>query len=249
MTKTILTAAAAAALPLSAGAQAAEPSPPEAMKHAAPALAEYTKDTLFGDVWKRPGLTPRDRSLITVAVLVSTGKSQQLPTHLALALDNGVTPAKIGGLITHLAFYSGWPNAVSAVEVADKVFRERGIPASELQSAESALLPPPENDAPRAAAVEKNMGPISPSLAQLTNGVLFDDLWRRPDLTPRDRSLVTIVALTANGDADQLGFHLQHGIANGLTREQLGEAMAHIAFYAGWPKAFSGANALGKLDK
>ncbi len=79
--------------------------------------------------------------------------------------------------------------------------------------------------------------------------VLFGDLWRRSDLSPRDRSLVTIVALTANGDAEQLGFHLQRGLENGLNDAQLGEAMAHLAFYAGWPTAFSGTAAITKLKQ
>jgi alkylhydroperoxidase/carboxymuconolactone decarboxylase family protein YurZ len=88
---------------------------------------------------------------------------------------------------------------------------------------------------------------VSPSLAQL-NGPLFQGLWRPQDLTPRDRSPVTIVALTAKGDADQLGFHLKRGIENGLTHGQLGETMAHLAFYAGWTKAISGTTAIAKLD-
>lgn len=221
---------------------------PDPMRRVAPALADYTDRLLFGDVWKRPGLSPRDRSLVTLGALIATGKTEQLSGHIERALDNGVTPAEIGGLITHLAFYAGWPNAVSACEVVDRVFSKRDIPASALQPAQTALLPVPASDAARAATVEKTVVPIAPSLAQLTNGPLFRDLWRRSDLRPRDRSLMTIVALTANGDADQLGFHLTRGIENGLTRAQIGEVMAHLAFYAGWPKAFSGITALGKLD-
>ncbi|MEG3162399.1 carboxymuconolactone decarboxylase family protein [Sphingomonas sp. LB2R24] len=231
-----------------ASAQSVEPEAPEPMRRAAPALAAFTDDLLLADVWKRPGLSPRDRSLVTITALIATGKREQLGGHLSLALDNGVTAAEIGGVITHLAFYTGWPNAVSACEVADAVFKTRRIPASSLQSTRTALIPTPASDAARAKNVDQTVTPISPSLAQLTNGPLFGDLWRRSDLAPRDRSLVTIVALTANGDADQLGFHLSRGIENGLTRAQLGEAMAHLAFYAGWPKAFSGTTAIGKLD-
>lgn len=231
-----------------ANAQQAQPSAPETMRRVAPALADYTDRVLFGDVWQRPALSARDRSLVTVSALIATGKAAQLRTHLALALDNGVTPAEIGGAITHLAFYSGWPNAVSAVEVADEVFEQRDIPPSALQPLRTAQSPVPASDPERAAGVDTNMGPVSPSLAELTNGILFDDLWRRQDLALRDRSLVTIIALAASSDADQLGFHLRRGLENGLTRPVLGEAMAHLAFYAGWPKAFSGANALRDLD-
>ena len=244
----------AAMLPLAltaltpAVAQTSQPRAPEPMRRVAPALAGYTDGLLFGDVWKRAALSPRDRSLVTIATLIATGKAAQLNSHLELGLDNGLTPAEIGGVITHLAFYSGWPNAVSASEVADTVFTKRGIPATARQTARTAQLPVATTEAERAAGVDKTVAPIAPSLAQLTNGPLFQDLWRRSDISARDRSLVTIVALTANGDADQLGFHLTRGMANGLTRVQLGEVMAHLAFYAGWPKAMSGVTALGKLD-
>jgi 4-carboxymuconolactone decarboxylase len=232
-----------------AAAQQSQPRAPEAVRRVAPGLADYTDHVLFDGVWKRPELSPRDRSLITISTLIATSKAEQLSTHLELALDSGVTPGEIGGMITHLAFYSGWPNAVSAADVADKVFRDRQVPSSALQPAQTALSPSPANDAVRAAGVVRTVAPVSPALAELTNGVLFNDLWRRQDLSLRDRSLVTIVALTATGSADQLGFHLQRGIENGLTRAEIGEAMAHIAFYAGWPKAFSGTTALAKLDQ
>jgi 4-carboxymuconolactone decarboxylase len=81
----------------------------------APKLAELTDGVLFGDVWERPGLSPRDRSLITVAALVSLYRSDQLASHLRRALDNGVTPDELAEAITHLAFYAGWPCAVNAV--------------------------------------------------------------------------------------------------------------------------------------
>ncbi len=222
---------------------------PAPMRRVAPAMADYTDTLLMGDVWKRPGLSPRDRSLVTISALIALNRSPQLSGHLELGLDNGVTPVEIGGTITHLAFYAGWPNAVTATEIADGVFTKRNIPARARQAARTAQLPVPANDGERAATVERTISAVSPSLAQLTNGPLFGDLWRRSDLTPRDRSLVTIVALSANGDADQLAFHLRRGLENGLTRAQLGEVMAHLAFYAGWPKAFAGSTAIAELDQ
>jgi 4-carboxymuconolactone decarboxylase len=90
----------------------------------APALAEYTDVVLFGDVWRRPGLSPRDRSLITVAALVAGYRTNELPFHLQRALENGVTKDEIIELITHLAFYSGWPTANSALPIARRVFAE-----------------------------------------------------------------------------------------------------------------------------
>ncbi len=90
----------------------------------APALDEYTGKVLCGDVWKRPGLSPRDRSLITVASLVALYRTNELPFHLGKALENGVTRDELIELITHLAFYSGWPTANTAVSIARKVFAE-----------------------------------------------------------------------------------------------------------------------------
>lgn len=90
----------------------------------APALAEITTDVLFGDVWNRPGLSPRDRSLITITCLISLYRSNELPFHLKRALDNGVTREEIAETLTHLAFYAGWPPASTAIAIARKVFEE-----------------------------------------------------------------------------------------------------------------------------
>ncbi len=90
----------------------------------APALADYTDQILFGEVWERPGLSKRDRSLITVATLVALYRTNELPFHVKRALDNGVTWDELIELITHLAFYAGWPAASSAVTVARRVFDE-----------------------------------------------------------------------------------------------------------------------------
>jgi 4-carboxymuconolactone decarboxylase len=89
----------------------------------APKLAELTDDVLFGDIWERPGLSKRDRSLVTVSALIALSRPDQLRSHLALARRNGVTETEIVEAITHLAFYSGWPNAVSAVAIAREVFK------------------------------------------------------------------------------------------------------------------------------
>jgi 4-carboxymuconolactone decarboxylase len=90
-----------------------------------PKLAQLTADVLFGDVWKRPGLSPRDRSLITISVLTALYRLEQLPNHLGRALDNGVTRDEIAEVITHVAFYGGWPTAASAAGIAREVFAQR----------------------------------------------------------------------------------------------------------------------------
>ena len=96
-----------------------------AMQEVAPQLAKITADVLFGDVWERPGLSKRDRSLITVAMLTAMYRSGQLPGHVNRALDNGVTKEEIGEVVTHVAFYAGWPTAANAARIIKEVYDER----------------------------------------------------------------------------------------------------------------------------
>jgi 4-carboxymuconolactone decarboxylase len=90
-----------------------------------PKLAELTDEVVFGDIWERPILSKRERSLITVAALMALYRTDQLRGHIGRALDNGVSKEELGELITHMAFYAGWPTAANAVGVAAQVFRER----------------------------------------------------------------------------------------------------------------------------
>lgn len=91
----------------------------------APKLAELTDEVLFGDVWARPGLSARDRSLITVAALTALGRTEQLQAHLGLALENGVTETELAEAATHLAFYAGWPAGMSAATALKQVLNSR----------------------------------------------------------------------------------------------------------------------------
>jgi 4-carboxymuconolactone decarboxylase len=146
----------------------------------APGLGSYTDEVLFGDVWKRAALAPRERSIVTVTALIAGGHTAQMTGHFNRALDNGVKPSEIAGIITHLAFYSGWPRAMSAVAVAKDVFEKRGIAPDQLSSVSPERLPlEPESEARRAAAVQAAAGTIAPALVAYTNDVLFADLWRR----------------------------------------------------------------------
>lgn len=88
----------------------------------APKLVELTDEVLFGDVWKREELSPRDRSLITIASLITGGNTQQMKNHLNLAKQNGLSEKELIEVMTHLAFYAGWPKAMSAIHVAKEVF-------------------------------------------------------------------------------------------------------------------------------
>jgi len=206
----------------------------------APALEKYRETRLLGEVWKRPGLAPRDRSIVTLAALIARNQTIEMPYYMNHALDNGVRPREISEMITHLAFYSGWANAMSAIAIANDVFGRRKIGTDQLPAASPPLLPLDEAaEAQRASRVEQQFGTVSPGLVQYTTDVLFRDLWLRPDLAPRDRSLVTISALIASGQVAQLPVHLNKAMDNGLTQAQAAEVITHLAFYAGWPNAFS----------
>ena len=90
----------------------------------APHLAEITDTVLFGDVWENPALSPRDRSLVTITSLISMYRINEMPFHLKKALENGLTRDEIVGTITHLAFYAGWPPAMTALQIAREIFKE-----------------------------------------------------------------------------------------------------------------------------
>lgn len=97
----------------------------QALGDIAPKLVELTEGVLFGDVWERPQLSKRDRSLITCAALVATGKTEQMPVHFRLGVENGLTPEELVEMITHLAFYVGWPSAMSAAGRAKELFEKK----------------------------------------------------------------------------------------------------------------------------
>jgi 4-carboxymuconolactone decarboxylase len=96
----------------------------DAVRAVVPKMIDLTEKVLFGDVWERPGLAKRDRSLIVCATLIATYRPEQLKGHLQRALDNGVTKEEISEMITHLAFYSGWPASMTAANVAREVFEK-----------------------------------------------------------------------------------------------------------------------------
>ena len=101
------------------------PSPRDRLRSFAPKLIDLTDNVLFGDVWERPGLSKRDRSLITVATLIALGREKQLTGHLERALNNGLSKSELSEVITHLAFYAGWPAAMTGALVAKDVFEKK----------------------------------------------------------------------------------------------------------------------------
>lgn len=206
----------------------------------APALERYRETVLHGDLWTRPGLSHRDRSLVTVAALIARNQAVHMEREFARALDHGVAPSELSEVLTHLAFYSGWSNALLAADVATDVYAKRNIGLDQLPPASGPLLPLNEAaERKRAAGVEAQFGAVAPGVVQYTTEVLFRDLWLRPALAPRDRSLITVSALVAAGHVAQIPYHLNRAMDAGLTKAEASEALTQLAFYAGWPNVFS----------
>lgn len=213
---------------------------PEQVRAVAPALEKYTQERLYGDLWKRPQLSRRDRSLVTIAALITRGQAPALTYYADQALENGVTPREISEMIVHLAYYAGWGNALAAIGPVNEVFAKHGIGADQLPDEAPTSLPlDAAAEADRFAHVGEQFGSVAPGLVDYTTDYLFRDLWLRPDLAPRDRSLITVAALITSGQVAQIPYHLGRAMDNGLTQEQAGEVITHLAFYAGWPNSFS----------
>lgn len=217
----------------------------EQVRSVAPALEKYTQGPLFSDVWKRPGLSPRDRSIATVTALTVHNHIMAMPFHFNLALDNGVKPGEVSEIITHLAFYAGWPNAMSAVSVVKDIFAQRGVGIDQLPTASPELVPISEAVPDEHIRVDfftqNNLASASEALVKYTDDLLYHEVWLRPGLAPRDRDLVTVSSLIAAGSTQFLPFYLNRAIIHGLTKTQISELLAHLAFYGGWSNAISAA--------
>lgn len=229
--------AALAALSCATAFAAAPATKKESPMHT-PVLEHYTQGTLDG-VWERPGLSARDRSIVTLAVLIARNQVAGLPRYLNLALDNGVKPAEVDEIVAHLAFYAGWGNAIAADAAIGGVYAQRGIKTADGSVHRTPLKLDEVAENKRATTVANDFGAVSPGVVQYTADALFRDLWLRPGLAPRDRSLVTVSALVASGQVGQITYHLNRAMDNGLTKDEAGEALTQLAFYAGWPNVFS----------
>ncbi|MGP4669631.1 carboxymuconolactone decarboxylase family protein [Agrobacterium pusense] len=210
-----------------------------------PVLARYTEEAIVNGVWKRPQLSPRDRSIVTVSALVASERTIGFAHYFNLALSTGVTPAELSEIITQIAFYAGWSAAFSAVAVLKDIFAERGIGADQLPEVSPTPLSAAEvlpGDEARVAVLKDHFAPIVPALVDITNELLYGDAWLRPGLSPRDRNLVTVTAFIATRQAEFLQMYLEKAAKSGVTKEDIAEAITHLAFYIGWPAALSAAN-------
>lgn len=219
---------------------AQQPPPPPGAYDAAPYLGQVRDTYLYGDIWERPGLSARDRSMITVAVNQSLYATYELRLHMGRALDNGITQAELSEIIAHVLWYSGFPTGVNAARVAAEVFAERGLPAATPNA--SPRQPPsnPEEEFPGAF-------PGTPYLRDLLNQVVYAETWKRSELSPRDRSVITVAVGTALYASSEVRHHVGRALDNGVTPDEIAEIITHVAFYAGFPTAVNAARVAAEV--
>lgn len=210
------------------------------IQQVAPALLGYNQRYIHNGLWQRSELSRRDRSLITLSSLMTRNDTLELPMYTEIALDNGVTPSEISEIITHLAFYAGHSSAYSAATSIQPIFAKRGITAESLPVYDvKRMVVDDPTESKRAENVSQSFEQVSPGVVSYTTDALFNDLWLRPGLKVRDRSMVTVSSLITSGNYSHIPYHLNRAMDNGLTREQASEMLTQLAFYAGWPNVFS----------
>ena len=196
-----------------------------------PYLRELRNSLVYGEIWERPQLSKRDRSLITIAVLQALTR-EELAIHIPRGLDNGLTPEEISEIILHVTFYAGWPTGVQASLTAAAAFEERGLTLGDLPRA-----PQPDAEVTTPSGLSDAYKAV-PRLGALRNSLLYGNIWERPLLSKRDRSLVTVAVNQALYVTNELRLHIDRALdQNGVTPQELSEVILHVNFYAGWPAA------------
>ena len=229
-----------------------------AMRRRHGALGSFAVDVVMGDVWARPQLSRRDRSLIVISTLATLGSSEELNLHVQVGLNHGLTRSEIEEVNLHVAGYAGFPMAMQASREIDERFRvidgvdrlEERPPAASKSDEErrrdavgvrQTLTGGRSNPDPEAdfAAMVKHLGDVG----RIAQEWAFGDLWARDELSRRDRSLVVIAILTALSKDQELAFHVPAGLKHGLERVEIEEIMVQMCIYGGIPRAVEGIRA------
>ena len=208
-----------------------------------------------GEMWDRPGLERRDRSLMIIAVLATQARDEELELHTGVGLRHGLSRTEIEEINLHIAAYVGFPAAMAASRRMDAAFRDaEGVeriegraPAEHLSDAERlhrAADVRASLTAGRAAAdPQADLEALREHLGGLGDWAMkwaFGEIWSRQELSRRDRSLVVIAMLAALGQESELSFHVRGGLNHGLTRDEIREVMTHLCLYIGFPRAVQG---------
>jgi 4-carboxymuconolactone decarboxylase len=215
------------------------------------ALGTYAFDVV-GEMWARPELSRRDRSLIVISTLAAQARDEELELHTEIGVRNGLTRAEIEEIVVTVAAYAGFPAAMAAIRRVDAGLRA----AEAVEKLSNRVGAAPKSDGERDAdaadvyrVVSDGRGGNDPQadhtfLAESLGGVgtityrwVFGEVWARPELSRRDRSLSIIAILTSLGAVPQLGVHIPAGLRNGLTRTEVEAALTHLALYSGVARA------------
>ena len=226
-----------------------------AMERRLGALGTFGFNNVAGDLWCRPELSRRDRSVIVISVLAATARDEELEAHVGVGLNHGLTRTEIEELNLHVAAYAGFPAAMAASRHIDAAFRRKdGLdPSARIEGREPAAHKSDAERDVRAADVRRsltgglaaadpaadlaNMQRVLGDVGTLAFRWAFGEIWSRPELSRRDRSLVVLAILGALGQERELAFHVPGGLHHGLTRTEIEEIMVHLCLYAGFPRA------------
>lgn len=228
------------------------------------ALGSFALDFVLGDIWSREGLSRRDRNLIVLSILGALQLTEQLNYYVPGGLNHGLTPTEIREIITHLAAYAGFPRALNAMAATNRILAKLGhapeggklAPAGKFTNAERRA----RGAEVMARLAGKSKSDPNQDLSILVAGKLgplnaygidfaFGEVWARPELSRRDRSLVVVSILTALGRPDELKIHIPAAIRHGVTKVELEELMLTEFAYAGAPLAVEGMLLVQELVK
>lgn len=221
------------------------------------ALGSFGVDHVLGNLWNRPALSRRDRSLIVVTFLATFGASagEELAVHVRGALNHGLSREQVDEIICQVASYAGFPMAMSASRIVNEVWRQLDDVERPAMKTEAAQLDAPQRwaaanevrskmwagrnandpEQDRAAIVDALGG-----VGEMAFDFAFGELWSRDALSRRDRSMVTVAILAITRCTDELKIHLRAALNHGCTRTELEEVMVHLSGYGGFPKAVEG---------
>ena len=222
------------------------------------ALGSFAFDVV-GAMWSRPQLSRRDRSLLVISVLAAQARDEELVAHTRIGLRNGLTQVEIEEILLHVAAYAGFPAAMASSRRIDQALRE-ALGVDELPArAPAEATSDAERDAATADVFRTILGvagEVAPAegLARMRDGLgevgetihrfALGDVWGRPQLSRRDRSIVVIAILTWLGATNELDVHVPAGLNHGLTRVEIEEIVNHLSLYAGAPRAVGATRAM-----
>jgi len=219
-------------------------------------LGSFVIDFGLGEIWTRPGLARRDRSLVVISILATLNQLNQLHSHVRGGVNHGLTQVEIEEVFIQLAGYAGFPRAIDAMTTALAAIAEvTGVdeirpnpPAEgkddEQRSADARLVMSRLSEHQPPGQVGADMGSFTGPAGRFA----FGDLWSRDQLTRRDRSLVVVATLTTQDKPTELRFHLQAALNHGATIEELEELMITVVGYVGFPTAVEGFRALREVE-